>query len=76
MKCLVCHHDMMERRVTLDLRLGEELVVIEDVPATVCENCGEQVFTPEVTRKVQTVAKERRGVARTMVIPVFSLEAA
>lgn len=76
MKCLVCHHDMKARRVTLDLRLGEELVVIEDVPATVCENCGERVFTPEVTRKVQTVAKERPGMVRTITVPVFSLEAA
>jgi YgiT-type zinc finger domain-containing protein len=76
MKCLVCHHIMTERSVTLDLRLGEELVVIEDVPAMVCENCGEQVFTPEVTHKVQTVVKERKGTARTLVVPVFSLEAA
>lgn len=76
MKCLVCYHDMTERRVTLDLRLGEELVVIEEVPATVCENCGEQVFTPEITRKGQAVAKERTGAARTLVVPVFSLEAA
>ena len=75
MKCLVCHHDMTERRITLDLRLGEELVVVEGVPATVCENCGERVFTPEVTRKVQAVAKERKGAAKTMVVPVFSLEA-
>jgi YgiT-type zinc finger domain-containing protein len=67
---------MTERNVTLDLRLGEELVVIENVPAMVCENCGEQVFSPEVTRKVQTVAKERKGTARTLVVPVFSLEAA
>jgi YgiT-type zinc finger domain-containing protein len=41
MKCLVCHHDMIERHVTLDLRYGGELVVIEEVPAIVCENCGE-----------------------------------
>jgi YgiT-type zinc finger domain-containing protein len=75
MKCLVCYHDMTEHGVTLDLRLGEELVVIEGVPATVCENCGEQVFSPEVTRKVQEVVKERKRVARTMVVPVFSLEA-
>ena len=50
MKCLVCHHDMVERHVTLDLRCGGELVVIEAVPAIVCENCGEQVFTPDVVR--------------------------
>ena len=45
MKCLVCYHDMVERNVTLDLRIGEDLVVIEEVQATVCENCGERVFT-------------------------------
>jgi YgiT-type zinc finger domain-containing protein len=67
---------MVERNVTLDLRVGKELVVIEDVPATVCENCGERVFTPEVTRQVQSIAKERKGAARTIVVPVFSLQAA
>ena len=25
MKCLVCYHDMVERKVTLDLRIGEHL---------------------------------------------------
>ena len=75
MKCLVCHHDMVERKVTLDLRIGEELVIIEEVPATVCENCGEQVFTPEVTRQVQAVAQERKEKTRTILVPVFSLGA-
>lgn len=74
MKCLVCHHEMTDRSITLDLRVGEELIVIEEVPATVCEHCGEQVFTPEVTRQVQATAKERKQVARTMVVPVFSYE--
>ena len=75
MKCLVCHHDMVERKVTLDLRIGEDLVVIEEVPATVCENCGEQVFTPEVTRQVQAVAQKRKERARIILVPVFSLGA-
>jgi YgiT-type zinc finger domain-containing protein len=75
MKCLVCYHDMVERNVTLDLRMGEDLMVIEEVPATVCENCGERVFTPEVTRQVQTVAQERKERSRTIQVPVFSLGA-
>ena len=58
MECLVCNHPMVQRNVTLNLRTGEKLLVIEDVPATVCENCGEKVFTPEITRQVQTMAKE------------------
>ena len=75
MKCLVCYHDMVERKITLDLRIGEDLVVIEEVPATVCENCGERVFTPEVTRQVQAVAQERHERTKTILVPVFSLGA-
>ena len=33
MKCLVCHHDMVERKVTLDLRIGEDLVVMGTMSA-------------------------------------------
>lgn len=75
MKCLVCHHDMVARNVTLDLRCGGELVVIEEVPAIVCDNCGEQVFTPGVTRQVQERAQQRHKATRTLVVPVFSLAA-
>lgn len=75
MKCLMCHYDMVGRKVTLDLRIGKDLVVIEEVPATVCENCGERVFTPEVTRQVQAVAQERKESARTILVPVFALGA-
>lgn len=73
MKCLVCHHDMVEQTVTLDMRLGEDLIVIEEVPATVCEHCGERVFTPEITRQIQTLARERKAAERTILVPVFSL---
>jgi len=66
---------MVEQNVTLDLRIGEDLVVIEEVPATVCENCDERVFTPEVTRQVQAVVQERKERARTILVPVFSLGA-
>ena len=48
-------------------------MVIEEVPATVCENCGEQVFTPEVTRQIQAVVQERKESARTILVPVFFL---
>jgi YgiT-type zinc finger domain-containing protein len=76
MKCLVCHHEMTERRIALDLRVGEELIVVEEAPATICENCGEQVFTPKVTRQVQAAVKERKKAVRTMVVPVLSLDTA
>jgi YgiT-type zinc finger domain-containing protein len=73
MKCLVCHHDMVTRNVTLDLRCGREMVVSEEFTSIVCENCGEQVFTPDVTRQVQALAQQPQKATRTMVVPVLSL---
>jgi hypothetical protein len=38
---------MTEYAITLDLRVGEELVVVENVPATVCESVSKKAtFVP------------------------------
>ena len=44
-----------EKKVTVDLRIGDDLFIVENVPATVCSHCGEWVFTPVVTRKLQAL---------------------
>ena len=74
MKCLVCHREMTEKLITVDLRIGNKLLIVERVPATACENCGEKVFSPAVTRKLQNLAKRRRKPRRTLKVPVFSLD--
>ena len=73
MKCLVCHWEMMKKKVTVDLRIGDNLFIVERVPASVCNHCGERVFTPEITRKLQALAKQRKKPPRTLSVPVFSL---
>jgi len=43
-KCYFCKGKIEEKRVRVDFRWGDELVVIEDVPAEVCQQCGEKYF--------------------------------
>lgn len=74
MKCLVCHWEMVKKKITVDLRIGDKLLVVERVPATVCDHCGEKVFTPKVTKKLQALGKQRRRPPRTLKVPVFSME--
>ena len=73
MECLVCHWEIMKKKVTVDLRIGDNLFIVERVPASVCNHCGERVFTPEITRKLQALAKQRKKPPRTLSVPVFSL---
>ncbi len=53
-KCALCKGIMEERTISLDLRIDGKLVVIENVPALVCSNCGEAVVTPEIGRKLRS----------------------
>jgi len=74
MRCRMCQREMEEKSITVDLRIGDKLFVVEEVPAKVCNQCGEKVFTPAVTRKLQNLIKRRRKAPRTVRVPVFSLK--
>ena len=74
MRCRMCQREMEDKSITVDLRIGDKLFVVEEVPAKVCNQCGEKVFTPAVTRKLQNLIKRRRKAPRTVRVPVFSLK--
>lgn len=59
--------------------VGEGLVVIEDIPAFVCDRCGERFFDDETAMRLDLM--RGRGfpashVVHTMTVPVFHFEAA
>jgi len=43
--------------VTVTLERGGAVIVIKEVPAEVCGNCGEYYLTEEITRKVLHLAE-------------------
>jgi hypothetical protein len=55
----------------VDFRWGERLVVIDDVPATVCLQCGEQYFDATVSEAMEKLAlASPAGQHRTLRVPV------
>ncbi|MHB9112558.1 MAG: type II toxin-antitoxin system MqsA family antitoxin [Thermoleophilia bacterium] len=42
---------------TVTLQRGEATIIIKDVPAEICENCGEYYLSEEITEKVLTLAE-------------------
>ena len=42
MKCTACRHSKTKSgKVTVTLQRGESTIIIKDVLAEICENCGE-----------------------------------
>lgn len=75
-RCVFCGGNVREEVVTLDIRAADGLVVIEDVPAEVCQKCGEKTFTPETTKLIQKLVRSEPAPAKEICVPVVSLKEA
>lgn len=70
MNCVLCKQgETRPGKVTVTLQRGKTTVIIKDVPADVCENCGEYYLNEETTRKVlaQAEAAAAKGIELEMI---------
>ena len=59
MRCVICKSgDTAPGKVTVTLQRGQTVVVIRDVPAAICENCGEYYLDEAVASKVYRQGEE------------------
>ncbi|MCF8296132.1 MAG: type II toxin-antitoxin system MqsA family antitoxin [Melioribacteraceae bacterium] len=53
MKCQLCKNGKTEKgRVTVTLERGNTVVLIKNVPADICDNCGEFYLDEETTYNI------------------------
>jgi YgiT-type zinc finger domain-containing protein len=59
MKCVICKQgEAHPGEVTVTLQRGESTIILKNVPAEVCENCGEYYLSEEITEQVLSRAEE------------------
>jgi len=57
-KCVICRQGVTNTgTVTVTLQRNVTTVIIKNVPADVCENCGEYYLTEELTEELLMKAK-------------------
>jgi len=61
----------VEQRVTYTLEVGGRLIVIENVPARVNVETGEQLFSPDTVERLQKTIWEEKQPKRVIEVPVF-----
>ncbi len=62
MRCVICREgDTPPGTVTVTLQRGNTVIVVRDVPAAVCQNCGEYYLDDTVANKCTSRAKKRYG---------------
>lgn len=74
MRGIFCRGKVTQEKVTVDFRWGENLVIIEDVPAGVCQQCGEKYFDAEVYKDMERLAEGEIKPFKRLTIDVIKFE--
>jgi YgiT-type zinc finger domain-containing protein len=63
--------NLEERKVTYTLEAEGRLIVVENVPARVNLETGEQLFSPETVKRLQEMIWQDTKPKRVMEVPVY-----
>ena len=59
MKCVICKHGETKAGLTtVTLEKDNSTIVFKEVPAYICDNCGEKYIDASITRELLSKAKE------------------
>ena len=65
------HERFLEQEVTYIAEVDGRLIMIEHVPARVCLQTGEKLYSPETVERIQAIAWGHAPPIRTITAPVY-----
>ncbi len=58
MKCVICKHgETLPGKTTVTFHRGDTIVIIKEVPAHICDNCGEYYLDEDTTDRILLMAE-------------------
>jgi len=74
--CTFCDGEVEERRVDYDYRRRGHLLIMKNVPAGVCRQCGEKYFKPDVLKRMDrtyhAIVEQRQAPDQIVEVPAVS----
>ena len=72
-QCPLCGGGFEEKRITHPQQYEGKIIILENVPAKVCRQCGEVLLAPNVVGQLQKVVWAAGAPKRTAQVPVYDL---
>ena len=70
--CVVCHGENgREELVEEVFKVDDQYVLVDGLPATVCERCGERSFSREITERVRLLVHGEGKAAKSVPMRVY-----
>jgi YgiT-type zinc finger domain-containing protein len=68
--CSFCGGEVKEDKVELDYRYRGKLFIFQNVPAGVCQQCGEKYLIAKVAKEIERRIKTKEQWDKTISVPV------
>ncbi len=68
--CSFCGGEVNENKVELDYRYKGKLFIFQNVPAGVCQQCGEKNLTAKVAKEIEHRIQTKEKWVKTISVPV------
>ncbi len=73
MNCVICKNgETRPGHVTVTLQRGGCTVIIKEVPADVCENCGEHYVSEEISAELQRRVEKAAGTGDEVTVLLYA----
>ena len=72
-RCEYCNGLIREKSTELSRKVKGKYLLIENVPAGVCTECGTRYYTADVLKSIEETIRGRRKAKREVRVPVYSL---
>lgn len=72
-KCYICSGKLKKQKVDIARYWGKDLIALNDVPALICQKCGERYFEAKISSQIDDKIKlaiRKKSSFETREIPV------
>jgi YgiT-type zinc finger domain-containing protein len=64
----MCKGELIEKKVNYMVDLEKTIIIIKDVPAKVCDQCGEQYFDDETSQNIEKIVNKLKDLSTEVTI--------
>ena len=60
MTCIVCGGDLIEKTTTYTAGQDDSVLIVKNVPANVCSQCGEEYINADVCKDLEKIERDAK----------------
>ena len=68
MECFKCNGKLIEKNVNYVVDLEKTIIIVKEVPAKVCMQCGEQYFDDAVAQNIEEIVNKLKELSAEVTI--------